>query len=155
MQTPQQADDDEQVRALESLLCFDLYAASRAVTAFYRPKLTELGLTYPQYLVLVSLRPGEAVTVSQIARELSLEHGTLSPLLRRMETAGLLTRTRSGQDERRVEVALTEHGVALRRRFDEVQCAVGEAMGLSATQFTGMQASLRALTDSVRHATAT
>lgn len=142
------------VRSLEDLLCFDLYAASRAVTAFYRPLLADLGLTYPQYLVLVALHPGEAMTVSEIAAELSLDHGTLTPLLRRMESAGLLTRRRSEEDERRVEVLLTPEGEELRHRFDDVQCAVGEAMGLTTAEFVGMQQSLRTMAEAVRAATA-
>ncbi|MCW2868298.1 MAG: MarR family transcriptional regulator [Marmoricola sp.] len=138
------------VRGLEELLCFDLYAASRAVTALYRPMLEELGLTYPQYLVLVALQPGETVGVGQIAEALSLDHGTLTPLLRRMEAAGLLTRSRSTVDERRVEVALTDAGAALRLRFDDVQCVVAEAVGLGLAEFTALQDSLRQLARGVR-----
>ncbi len=141
------------VRLLDELLCFDLYAASRAVTALYRPMLDELGLTYPQYLVLVTLQPGEPVTVRQIATWLSLDHGTLTPMLRRMESAGLLTRRRSASDERVVEIALTDEGSRLRERFEDVQCAVGDAMGLPGEEFRRLQLSLRALTASVRGAT--
>jgi len=138
------------VRGLEELLCFDLYAASRAVTALYRPMLEELGLTYPQYLVLVALQPGEVVGVGRIAEALSLDHGTLTPLLRRMEAAGLLTRARSTTDERRVEIQLTDAGVALRLRFDDVQCVVAEAVGLGVAEFTALQDSLRQLARGVR-----
>ena len=144
---------DLPVRSLEDLLCFDLYSASRAVTALYRPMLDRLGLTYPQYLVLVALSPGEPATVTRIASALSLDHGTLTPLLRRMEGAGLLTRTRSVEDERRVEVSLTTAGEAMRGRFEDVQCVVGDAMGLSRDEFQGMQHSLRTLTRAVRAAT--
>ena len=142
--------EDDAVRGLEELLCFDLYAASRAVTALYRPMLDELGLTYPQYLVLVALRPGEPLGVSGIAEALSLDHGTLTPLLRRMEAAGLVTRTRSAADERRVEIALTEAGAALRLRFDDVQCVVAEAVGLGVPEFRALQDTLHRLTRSVR-----
>ncbi len=138
------------VRSLEDLLCFDLYAASRAVTALYRPMLDDLGLTYPQYLVLVALGPGEALGVGDIAAALALDHGTLTPLLRRMELAGLVTRERSRVDERRVQVALTEAGEALRLRFDDVQCVVAEALGLDVDDFRRLQTSLRTLTDAVR-----
>ncbi len=149
-ESPAEVDTTSEARPLDDLLCFDLYAASRAVTAYYRPMLSRLGLTYPQYLVLVSLQPGESVTVTQIAETLSLDHGTLTPLLRRMEAAQLLTRRRSDEDERRVEITLTEQGAGLRRRFDDVQCAVGDAMGLSNSEFRSMQQALRTLTDSVR-----
>lgn len=138
------------VRTLDELLCFDLYAASRAVTALYRPLLEPLGLTYPQYLVLTALQPGEPVSVRQVGEALELDHGTLTPLLRRMESSGLLTRTRSRDDERRVDVELTGAGQSLRERFDEVQCVVAEGIGLTAAQFHDLQTSLRALTASVR-----
>ena len=141
------------VRGLDELLCFDLYAASRAVTALYRPMLDELGLTYPQYLVLVALQPGETSSVKQIAAALALDHGTLTPLLRRMEDRGLLSRTRSTVDERLVEVGLTGAGETLRLRFDDVQCVVAESMGLDAGGFRQLQESLQALTRAVRDRT--
>src|SRR4051812_33183077 len=91
---------------LDELLCFDLYAVSRAVTAAYRPILGELGLTYPQYLVLVVLWAREQVPIKELAAALRLDHATLTPLLRRMADAGLLARTRSTTDERSVTVSL-------------------------------------------------
>ena len=140
------------VRGLDELLCFDLYAASRAVTALYRPMLERLGLTYPQYLVLVTLQPGEPASVKDVAEALRLDHGTLTPLLRRMEAADLITRRRSGVDERRVEVGLTGSGEAMRLRFDDVQCVVAEAVGLEPDAFRQLQDSLKSLADSVRAA---
>ena len=140
------------VRGLDELLCFDLYAASRAVTALYRPMLERLGLTYPQYLVLVTLQPGRPASVKDVADALSLDHGTLTPLLRRMEAAGLITRRRSGVDERRVEVGLTGAGEAMRLRFDDVQCVVAEAVGLDPDAFRSLQTSLKTLTEAVRAA---
>jgi DNA-binding MarR family transcriptional regulator len=140
------------VRGLDELLCFDLYAASRAVTALYRPMLERLGLTYPQYLVLVTLRPGRPASVKDVADALRLDHGTLTPLLRRMEAAGLITRRRSDVDERRVELGLTGAGEALRLRFDDVQCVVAEAVGLDPDAFRSLQASLKTLTEAVRAA---
>jgi DNA-binding MarR family transcriptional regulator len=138
------------VRTLDELICFDLYAASRAVTALYRPLLEPLGLTYPQYLVLTALQPGEPVSVRDVGQSLELDHGTLTPLLRRMEASGLLTRTRSRDDERRVDVELTDEGEALRGRFDEVQCVVAEGMGLTTAQVHDLQTTLRTLTLSAR-----
>ncbi|MEJ7647531.1 MAG: MarR family transcriptional regulator [Nakamurella sp.] len=135
--------------ALEDLLCFDLYAASRAVTALYRPLLDELGLTYPQYLVLALLQPDEIRPISSIARDLQLDHGTLTPLLRRLESAGLLSRTRSTADERVVQIALTADGIALKARFDELKCTIIDAMALPEPEARDLQRTLRRLTSSV------
>ena len=133
----------EQVAALDPLLCFDLYAASRAVTARYRPMLDELGLTYPQHLVLTLLHERPRLAVKEIAASLRLDHGTLTPLLRRMQQSGLITRTRSEHDERVVEIAATANGESLRARFEEVHCAITEAMGLSAEEARDLQVRLR------------
>ncbi|MBS41999.1 MAG: MarR family transcriptional regulator [Nocardioides sp.] len=141
---------DQRPAVLEPLLCFDLYAASRAVTQAYRPILGELDLTYPQYLVLTVLRPGEDVPIKYVAETLRLDHATLTPLLRRLETAGLLTRSRSREDERSVEVRLTEHGAEVAGRFDDVQCAMGEAMGLEVDEVRHLQRLLRQLTHRLR-----
>ncbi|TRW89096.1 MarR family transcriptional regulator [Mycolicibacterium sp. 018/SC-01/001] len=101
---------------LDEQLCFALYSASRAVTAAYRPLLDELDLTYPQYLVLMVLWEEEPCTVGHLGDRLHLDSGTLSPLLKRLESAGLVRRTRSTADERRVEISLTERGRALEER---------------------------------------
>ena len=143
------------VAALEDLLCFDLYAASRAVTALYRPLLDELGLTYPQYLVLVLLRADEVRPISSIARDLQLDHGTLTPLLRRLQSAGLVSRTRSAADERVVQIALTADGVALKEKFDALKCTIVDAMALDDTGARELQASLRTLATSVGRKTIT
>ncbi|GGF40402.1 MarR family transcriptional regulator [Marmoricola endophyticus] len=136
--------------ALEDLVCFDLYAASRAMTAYYRPLLAELDLTYPQYLVLVLLAAREApVPVGEVGRELRLDHGTLTPLLRRLEAAGRVTRVRSRSDERVVEVAITEEGRDVHGHFAEIQCRVTEALGTDAAGLVDLQRSLRRLADSV------
>src|SRR4051812_2398954 len=91
---------------LEDQLCFALYAASRAVTARYRPMLEELGLTYPQYLVMMLLWEEDNQTVGQLGARLALDSGTLSPLLKRLTAAGLVTRHRRGEDERSLSIAL-------------------------------------------------
>lgn len=145
----QQETASGRVAALEDLLCFDLYAASRAVTALYRPLLDELGLTYPQYLVLVLLRADEVRPISSIARDLQLDHGTLTPLLRRLESAGLLSRTRSAADERVVQIALTADGMALKEKFDALKCTIVDAMALDETGARELQATLRTLATSV------
>ena len=116
---------------LDDQLCFALYAASRAVTARYRPLLDELGLTYPQYLVMLVLwkwartrhpRP----TVSELGACLDLDSGTLTPLLRRLEQKGLLVRSRSNQDERELLVHLTPEGQAMKQRARKVPLSLLE-----------------------------
>ncbi|RUP85210.1 MarR family transcriptional regulator [Glutamicibacter protophormiae] len=98
---------------LDTQLCFALYSASRKVTSAYREPLSKMGLTYPQYLVLLVLWEQDERTVNQLGEALILDSGTLSPLLRRMENAGFVTRRRSEQDERSVIVSLTDTGRAL------------------------------------------
>ncbi|WP_325049334.1 MarR family winged helix-turn-helix transcriptional regulator [Cryobacterium tepidiphilum] len=140
--------------SLSDQLCFDLYAASRAMTNAYRPVLTELGLTYPQFLVLVVLWDEGTRTMRELATVLKLDHGTLTPLLRRMEARGLVTRRRANLDERFVEIALTPHGDALRVHAEKIQCDMKVALGLDPAQFATLQATLRELTASVTKATA-
>lgn len=101
---------------LDDQLCFALYSASRAVTAAYRPLLDELGITYPQYLVLLVLWEEQDCSVGHLGHRLHLDSGTLSPLLKRLEHSGLVLRRRAADDERRVEVTLTPAGRALEAR---------------------------------------
>jgi DNA-binding MarR family transcriptional regulator len=121
---------ETQTPSLSEQLCFDLYAASRAITKAYRPALNKLGLTYPQFLVLIVLWEQGSCTVRELADRLQLDHGTLTPLLRRMEANGVLTRRRADTDERFVEIGLTEGGDALRKHATEIQCDMKEALGL-------------------------
>src|SRR4030088_3818126 len=102
--------------SLDRQLCFALYSASRAMTAAYRPILTELNLTYPQYLVLLVLWEEERVTVGRLGGRLQLDSGTLSPLLKRLEAHGFVRRERSSDDERLVDVTLTPAGRRLERK---------------------------------------
>lgn len=134
-----------QTPPLSEQLCFDLYAASRAVTNAYRPALRDLGVTYPQYLVLLVLWEEGTCTVRELADQLRLDHGTLTPLLRRMEANGLLTRRRDHADERFVQVALTESGDALRVHAAQIHCDMKLALGLDEAQFAALQATLRGL----------
>jgi DNA-binding MarR family transcriptional regulator len=136
-----------EIRPLSDQLCFDLYAASRAVTNLYRPILGELGLTYPQFLVLVVLWDEGTCTVRELADALRLDHGTLTPLLRRMQGNGLIARNRSSADERFVEISLTRQGDALRSHSVRIHCAIKEVLGLDEDQFTAPQQTLRMLTD--------
>lgn len=130
---------------LDERLCLALYTASRAMTARYRPSLAALGLSYPQYLVMVLLWEEGPHTVGQVGRRLGLESSTLSPLLKRLEAAGLVTRARDGHDERSVTVDLTEAGRALERRAAGVITEVCEATGLSVPRQAELVAELRAL----------
>lgn len=134
---------------LEDQLCFDLYAASRAVTAAYRPVLAELGLTYPQYLVLIVLWERDTCTVRDIADSLRLDHGTLTPLLRRMERGGFVARHRHHDDERFVVVSLTEKGSALRSHASPIHCQMKDTLALSEEEFAALQLTLRTLTSRV------
>lgn len=105
---------------LNQQLCFPLYAASNLMTRLYRPMLDELGLTYPQYLAMLVLWEASPSTVSALGERLLLDSGTLTPLLKRLESAGLVHRTRDTADERRVLVSLTAEGRELRARADGV-----------------------------------
>ena len=139
---------------LDEQLCFDLYAASRAVTSAYRPALKELGLTYPQYLVLIVLWDKGALTVRALGEQLRLDHGTLTPLLKRMEEADLVTRRRADTDERFVEIHLAPRGDALREHATQIQCDMKAAMGLTEDEFAQLQATLQLLTSRVADASA-
>ncbi|WP_446210634.1 MarR family winged helix-turn-helix transcriptional regulator [Micromonospora sp. IBSANI012] len=135
---------------LRRQVCFALYAASRALTDVYRPILDEVGLTYPQYLVLLVLWEREdAPTVSDLGAALRLDSGTLSPLLKRLEAAGLVVRSRSARDERRVEVGLTADGRALRQRMDEVPLQVARATGLTEAELIALRDTLTRVTETI------
>jgi MarR family transcriptional regulator, organic hydroperoxide resistance regulator len=131
---------------LEEQLCFALYAASRTVTARYRPLLDDLGLTYPQYLVMLVLWEHGTVSVRELGRHLQLDSGTLSPLLKRLEAAGVLTRRRSVVDERSVVISLTPSGEELRERAGTVPPIIAAATGLDDTELATLQATLEGLT---------
>ncbi|MET8983050.1 MarR family transcriptional regulator [Streptomyces sp. NPDC004539] len=127
---------------LDDQLCFALYAAQRAVTAAYRPLLDELGLTYPQYLVLLALWDQGETTVKQLLSTLHLDYGTMSPLLKRMEGAGLIHRTRSPHDERAVLVSCTGRGEELRHRAARVPGALLSATGLDGSDVARLREEL-------------
>lgn len=116
---------------LDKQVCFALYTASRAVTGLYRPMLDELGLTYPQYLVMLVLWERRSISVKELGAALQLDSGTLSPLLKRMEANGLLARRRRRDDERSVDVELTSHGAGLRARARSIPERLVSALGLS------------------------
>ncbi|HLL19525.1 MAG TPA: MarR family transcriptional regulator [Rubrivivax sp.] len=131
--------------ALDSQLCFALYAASLSMTKLYKPLLEPLGLTYPQYLVMLVLWEGDGITVSQLGERLALDSGTLTPLLKRLQTAGLVQRLRDAADERRVLLQLTPAGRALRQRAASVPRAVARASGCAMDQIENLVSQLQAL----------
>jgi MarR family transcriptional regulator, organic hydroperoxide resistance regulator len=135
--------------ALDDQLCFALYAASRAVTARYRPMLEAIGLTYPQYLVMMLLWEQDNQTVGQLGSRLALDSGTLSPLLKRLTAAGLVTRHRRVEDERSVSIALTDAGRALRDRAFSISESMIGAIGFDSDDFGDLMTRLRLLTDRV------
>jgi MarR family transcriptional regulator, organic hydroperoxide resistance regulator len=134
-------------RVLDDLLCFDLYSLSRTVTGLYRPVLEPHGLTYPQYLVLVALTRLGATSIGEIGRATRLDHGTLTPLLRRMADRGLVALERDAADRRAVTVSLTDAGEAMRPVLHEAQCHLGEQLGLTEPQLRRLQSSLHRLAD--------
>ena len=142
----------DRVRAsvLDEQLCFALYTASRAMTSCYRPMLDAMGLTYPQFLVLLVLWERGDSSVTGIGTALQLETGTLSPLLKRLETAGFITRTRQAEDERSVVVGLTDAGRALEERAATVQREVNDATGMTDDEIVALRATLHRLTGNLR-----
>ena len=135
--------------ALDDQLCFALYAASRAVTARYRPMLDQLGVTYPQYLVLMLLWEEDGQTVGQLGARLALDSGTLSPLLKRLTAAGLVTRHRRADDERSVSIKLTEAGRALERPAAAVSAEMIDALSMSKSEFIELRKLLHVITERV------
>jgi DNA-binding MarR family transcriptional regulator len=139
---------------LDDQLCFALYAASRAVTQRYRPLLDEVGLTYPQYLVMLVLWEQGTMTVKGLAEALQLDYGTLSPLLKRLAAAGFVERRRRSDDERSVEISLTEAGRELESRVGDIPQLIVDAYNLDAAGFASLRSTLRELVDSIAAASA-
>jgi MarR family transcriptional regulator, organic hydroperoxide resistance regulator len=137
--------------ALDNQLCFALYSASLAMTKLYKPLLSELGLTYPQYLVMLALWGDDGLSVSSLGERLSLDSGTLTPLLKRLEANELLARVRDAADERRVHILLTARGRALKAQAQKIpgcvvtalQCSVPEIMSIT-QQVQGLRNRLQA-----------
>lgn len=135
---------------LDDQLCFALYAASRAVSGAYRQLLADIGLTYPQYLAMLSLWSKSGQSVAELGDALDLESNTLSPLIRRLEALGLLRRERSTADERVVHVHVTDAGWALESRTTPVRTRVEASTGLNETEFATLRATLHKLRSAVQ-----
>ncbi|MEK8052070.1 MarR family transcriptional regulator [Ideonella sp. DXS22W] len=138
--------------ALDHQLCFALYSASLAMTKTYKPLLEPLGLTYPQYLVMLVLWEGDGVTVSQVGERLQLDSGTLTPLLKRLQAQGLLLRQRDAADERRVLLQLTAEGRALKARAVAVPQAIACASACDLAEIAELTTRLKQLRDQLRDA---
>lgn len=130
---------------LDNQLCFALYSTSLLMTKVYKPLLQALGLTYPQYLAMMVLWEQEGLTVGEISTRLLTDPGSLTPLLKRLESEGLLSRTRSKDDERVVIVKLTEQGRALQARAQEVPQCILSASGMTVEQLQALQKQLLGL----------
>jgi DNA-binding MarR family transcriptional regulator len=137
--------DPAELQRLDRQLCFALYSGSLVMTKLYKPVLGALGLTYPQYLVMLVLWETDSIGVGELGERLYLDSGTLTPLLKRMQAAGLLTRERAPDDERRVIVSLTPGGRALRRKAESVPMQVACATGCKLTELSELTAQLQAL----------
>ncbi|MGF0308647.1 MarR family winged helix-turn-helix transcriptional regulator [Rhodococcus sp. IEGM1428] len=137
--------------ALDRQVCFALYSASRATTAVYRPMLDELGVTYPQYLVLLVLWEKDGRGVKEICAELDLDTGTLSPMLKRLEGLGFIERRRLSTDERRVEIHLTETGSAMRAKALDIPRKLAEKTGMNVDDLVRLKEALDALTSALHH----
>ena len=128
--------------ALERQVCFALSVAARNVVAVYRPLLEPMGLTHPQYLVLLALWQHEQLSVKRLSQLLQLDPGTLSPLLKRLEAAGLVSRGRDPRDERALAVTLTDAGRALRERAERIPAGIVERLGMDVGELTALHAAL-------------
>lgn len=130
---------------LDRQVCFPLYAASNLLARLYRPVLADLGLTYPQYLVMLVLWKHAPQTVGSLGEALYLDSGTLTPLLKRMEQAGLIQRARDPQDERRVQIDLTPEGRVLRASAETVPATLVAGLSITEGEIVGLRDQVRAL----------
>jgi DNA-binding MarR family transcriptional regulator len=137
---------------LENQLCFAVYSASHAFTKVYRPLLADLGLTYPQYLVMLVLWEKRVASVTEIGTALGLDTGTLSPLLKRLEKTGYIRRERSKADERQVAIHLTTSGDTLKDQASNVLKKIGQSTGCSLDQAQALLATLHTLRKNLEEA---
>lgn len=135
----------EAPRTLDGQLCFALYSANLAMGKLYRQLLADLDLTYPQYLVMLVLWEGDGITVSELGERLFLDSATLTPLLKRLQAAGLVQRTRGIRDERQVIVTLTDEGRGLREKAGRVPVDVFCATGCEIDEVVGLKSQLEKL----------
>jgi MarR family transcriptional regulator, organic hydroperoxide resistance regulator len=139
--------DSDPALLLDNQLCFALYSTSLAMTKLYKPLLDELGLTYPQYLVMLVLWEQDGPMVSELGERLYLDSGTLTPLLKRLEAAGFIARVRDTQDERRVHITLTAAGRKLKARAQKIPGCVRTASQCSLAELVQLKQQLHGLRD--------
>ena len=137
----------DQLLRLDNQICFAIYSAAHAFNRVYKPVLDLLGLTYPQYLAMLVLWERDGLAVKEIGERLFLDSGTLTPLLKRLEQAGLVKRTRSSKDERQVLIALTAQGLALRDKAHSVPMSILAASECSVAELTSVKNEIVALRD--------
>ena len=142
---PQAKADAIPALQLDNQLCFALYSASLAMTKLYKPLLEELGLTYPQYLVMLVLWEQDGLMVSELGQRLFLDSGTLTPLLKRLESAGYVARIRDVEDERRVHITLTAQGRKLKTHAAKVPGCIREASQCSMSELVQLKKQLHQL----------
>lgn len=144
---PTRYPDPDAMLKLDNQLCFALYSASLAMTKLYKPLLDEIGLTYPQYIVMLALWERDGVMVSELGDRLSLDSGTLTPLLKRLEAAGLVSRVRDVEDERRVHITLTAAGRRLKSKAEKIPACIVAATECSLPEIVKLTRELRDLRD--------
>jgi DNA-binding MarR family transcriptional regulator len=144
---PTRRPDPAAMLKLDNQLCFALYSASLAMTKLYKPLLHDIGLTYPQYIVMLALWERDGVMVSELGERLSLDSGTLTPLLKRLEAAGFVSRVRDIQDERRVHITLTAAGRRLKSKAQKIPACIVAATQCSLSEIVGLTRELRDLRD--------
>lgn len=148
--TAQSADpDDAELPQVEDLLCFSIYSAGLAFNQLYRPLLEEIGLTYPQFLVMTALWSEEGRSVKQLGEALYLDSSTLTPLLKRLEAAGLIARSRNPRDERQVLLSVTDQGNGLRAKAAQVSAAIRDAVGIDSATAGALRAGLDGIRDKI------
>jgi DNA-binding MarR family transcriptional regulator len=140
--TPQAGLGSENMLALERQVCFAMSVAARNVVAVYRPVLEPLGLTHPQYLVMLALWQYGQLSVKELSGLLQLDPGTLSPLLKRLEAAGLLRRERDPKDQRNLALALTDRGKALREQAEKIPAGIVERLGMPIEELMSLHEAL-------------
>lgn len=129
---------DDDILKLDNQLCFKIYSASRTIIRLYKPVLDKLGLTYPQYVTMLVLWEQDNILFKTLSERLSLKSGTLTPILKRLEKAGLLTRTRGTDDERKVYIRLTDEGKELKKEAVKVPQAMGKILEISKEEYLNL-----------------
>lgn len=147
---PNKLPSADQALRLDNQLCFALYSASLAMSKVYKPHLDALGLTYPQYVAMLVLWEQDGLTVSEIGERLFLDSGTLTPLLKRLESAGYISRLRDSADERRVLIELTATGRKLKARAAPIPGCMFEAAQCSLTELTRLTKQVQQLRDRLK-----